>query len=143
MFIGLAATNYTDVAPSTLANRIGIGVDSGDTVLQLYASGSSAQTRSAITIVSGPNAGGNFPANTVSTDVYEFTLYAPPNGSNIQWRVERLNTGDVATGTISAAASLPANTQFLTAGLGRSTGTSGTGNAVALDIIGVYFESDN
>lgn len=134
MFVGLRQGTYSDTAPSGVANLLGVGCDSGDTTLQLYASGSAAQARVSL--------GANFPVNTISTDVYEVTLYAAPNGSTVTYRVERINTGDVATGVISAAASLPANTTFLAAAAARSTGTAGTGAAVGIDVVSGYFETD-
>lgn len=134
MFVGLTGANYTDVAPDSTNNKIGVGCNSGDTVLQLYASGSAAQPRTSL--------GASFPVNSPSTDVYELILYAPPNGSAVAYRVERLNTGDVASGTISAGANLPANTLFMTPVIARSTGTAGTGSAVGIDFISGYFGTD-
>jgi hypothetical protein len=135
MFVGISATTGapTDVAPSTLTNQIGIGCDNGDTVMQLYAAGGSAQARVSL--------GANFPVNTISTDAYELALFAPPNGSDIKYQVTRLNTGDVASGTISVAANLPSNTTLLTLQMWRSNG--GTATAVAIDMIQVYVETDN
>lgn len=132
MFVGLiASTINTYVAPSTRVNFIGIGCDSGDTVLQLYAAGAVAQPRISL--------GASFPVNTTSVDVYELTLYAQPNGLDIGYKVERLNTGDVTSGTISAAAQLPSSTTLLTPQLFRSNG--GTAAAVAFDLAYVYRES--
>jgi len=132
MFVGVIASAIaTDVAPSTQTNLIGIGVDSGDTVLQLYAAGSSAQSRVSL--------GANFPANTVSTDVYELALFTPPSGTTIGYRVTRLNTGHVASGTISAAANLPSDTTRLYPQMFRSNG--GTAAAVGFDFTHVYVET--
>jgi hypothetical protein len=135
MFVGLqSATGApTDVAPSTLTNLVGIGCDNGDTVMQVYAAAGSAQARTSL--------GANFPVNTVTTDVYELALFAPPNGSDIKYQVTRLNTGDVANGTISGASALPANTTLLTLQMWRSNG--GTATAVAIDMVQVYVETDN
>jgi hypothetical protein len=135
MFVGIAASAAapTDVAPSTLANIIGIGCDNGDTVMQVYAAGAAAQARASL--------GANFPVNTTNADVYELALFAPPNGSDIKYQVTRLNTGDVASGTISAGAALPSNTTLLTLQMWRSNG--GTAAAVAIDMVQVYVETDN
>jgi hypothetical protein len=133
MFVGIQTSGApTDVAPSTLANSIGVGVDNGDTVLQLYASGAAAQARTSL--------GANFPANTVSTDLYELSLFAAPNAADVKYELLRVNTGDRATGTISAGANLPASTQLLCPQAWRSNG--GTATAVAIDIGGMYLESD-
>ena len=132
MFVGLQASTVapTDVAPSTLVNQLGVGCDSGDTVLQLYAAGSGAQTRTSL--------GASFPVNTVTTDLYELALYAPPNGSTVMYQVTHVNTGAVATGTISAGANLPSTTTFMTPQIWRSNG--GTASAVAIDVTSLYTE---
>jgi hypothetical protein len=133
MFVGLYVRGSSTTAnPSTLANLVGVGCDSTDTVMQIYASGSAAQARTSL--------GANFPANTTSTDLYELILFAPPNGSNIQYQVTRLNTGDVASGTISAAANLPANTTWLCPAAYRNN--AAVASAVAIDICTMVFESE-
>ena len=133
MFVGLApmALILTDIAPSTLANLIGFGCDSGDTTLQLYASGAVAQARVSL--------GANFPVNTINTDVYEITIYAPPFGADIKWRVVRLNTSDLATGTVTGA-NLPASTTIMSPELFRSNG--GAASAVAFDFTHAYTETE-
>lgn len=134
MFVGLQASTAapTDVAPSTLTNLIGVGCNNGDTHLQLYAAGGSAQAR--------VDLGANFPVNTVSTDVYELVLWAPPNASSVFYRVTRLNTGDTVTGSVTGA-NIPSNTTFITPNYYRSNG--GTATAVALDLLSTYLETDN
>ncbi len=131
MFVGWKLA-YTDVAPSGVANEIGVGCDNGDTVLQLYAAGTAAQARTSL--------GVNFPVNTINTDVYELQLYCEPNGSTVRYRVERLNTGDVASSTISLAAALPASTTFMNPRMSRSNG--GAASAVGLDFFSMYAETD-
>jgi hypothetical protein len=135
MFVGLqgSAAAPTDVDPSTLANILGVGCDAGDTVLQLYAAGAAAQARVSL--------GANFPVNTVGVDVYELQLFCAPNSAQVDYRVTRLNTGHVATGTINVAANLPANTTLLTLNAYRSNGA--TGAATKLDVMGIYLESAN
>ncbi len=134
MFAGLKVSAVmTDVLPSAQVNQIGIGCDNGDTTLQLYAAGAAAQARVSL--------GASFPVNTISTDVYELILHTPPNGADVRYRVERLNTGDVASGTISAAANLPANTLFMAPQIWRSNG--GAASAASFDFMGGYFETDN
>lgn len=134
MFVGLNASGAAmgDVAPSTLANIIGVGCDNGDTVLQLYAAGAAAQARTGL--------GANFPVNTVTVDVYELILYAAPNGSTIEYFVRRCNTGHTASGSISAGAALPANTTFMAQHFFRSNG--GTATAVGIDLVSHYIETE-
>ena len=133
MLVGLSVrSNSTTGAPSALANVIGFGCDSTDTVMQLYASGSVAQTRTSL--------GANFPANTVSTDWYEAILFAAPNDTQVTYQLTRLNTGDVASGTISTAANLPATTTWMTPVIWRNN--AGVASAVAVDIGGCYLETE-
>lgn len=140
-FVGLSTAigAPTDVDPSGQTNILGIGCDANDTTLQLYAAGSSAQARAALVITSGPNVGGNFPANTTAVDMYELALGCPAGG-NVTYEVTRLNTGDVSKGVISAGASLPATTQLLTQQAWRSNGA--TAAAVALALFGMHGYTD-
>lgn len=129
-FVGLSSSTAapTNVEPSTLTNSIGVGHGAADTNLRLYYGGSAAQTPIDL--------GANFPANTLSVDMYELTLYCPPGVNNaVYYRIKRLNTGDIADGTLTAAApgtQLPANTTFL--GLQAWRSNNATALAVGLDI---------
>jgi hypothetical protein len=134
MFVGLispASILNTDTSPSTKTNLIGVGCNSGDTHLQLYAAGSVAQSR--------VDLGASFPVNTTNVDIYELTLYAPPNGTTVTYRLRRLNTGDTTTGVIANAANLPDTNVFLGPQFFRSNG--GTAAAVGIDVLTMYLES--
>jgi hypothetical protein len=124
-FVGLSSSTAapTNVEPSTLTNVIGIGHGAADTNLKLFASGATAQAPIDL--------GANFPINT-TTDVYRLTLSCAPNDTQITWRVARLNTAFSATGSITAAAALPANTQALAWQMWRTN--NATAVAVALDL---------
>jgi hypothetical protein len=133
LFAGLysSAAAIGNVNPSTLLNLVGVGCDNGQTTLRIMTNdGAGAAT--AIDL------GANFPSNTLSTDMYELALYAPPNGASIDYRVTRLNTGDVATGSL--ATDLPVNTQFLCPQVWRNNGA--TALAAGIDIANVYVETD-
>jgi hypothetical protein len=109
-FVGMTSSiaNPTNVEPSTLTNCIGVGQGAANTNLFIYYGGSAAQTPIDL--------GTSFPTNTSDTDWYELTLFAPPTSNNtVYYQVVRLNTGDVATGTLTGTAGtvLPANTTFL------------------------------
>ena len=137
-FVGTATTGSaaTDVEPSTLLNCIGVGNGASDTNLQLFYGGSTAQTPIDL--------GSNFPANTLSADLYELTLYSPPELlTTIYVRVERLNTGHVFETTISTASSavLPAVTFKLNL-IWAYRSNNATALAVGLDLISDYVESD-
>jgi hypothetical protein len=125
----------TNVEPSTLTNCIGVGRGAADTNLSLFYGGTAAQTPISL--------GANFPANTANVDAYELALFAPPDvAQTVYWQVTRLNTGHVASGTLTGgAAVLPADNVGLTpfqAWVSNNT----TAAAVAIDFISFYAETD-
>jgi hypothetical protein len=137
MFIGLrnSTATPTNVEPSTITNCIGVGNGVGNTNLFIYYGGSAAQTPI--------NLGANFPCNTNSADLYELTLFSPPNSNNsVGYRVQRLNTGDVASGTLTGVAgtALPASTTLLTLNDFRTNALSA--GVVSLDYVSIYIETD-
>jgi hypothetical protein len=131
-FVGLSASTGapTNVEPNTLLNSIGVVQLSTSNNLQMYAAGGSAGTPIDL--------GASFPANSLSADVYELALFSPAAGS-VAWQVTRLNTGNVASGTISA--NLPSATTLLCHQLWRTN--NATALAVGLDVCGIYIETDN
>lgn len=135
MFMGMRySSTPSNVEPSTLTYCIGMGHGASDTTMHIYYGGSAAQTPIDL--------GSSFPSNTTSTDVYELALFSPPNSGNVSWQVTRLNTGDVASGTISNTGTtiLPANTTLL-APWGYRTNNA-TAAAVGVDIMSAYIETD-
>lgn len=138
MFAGATTSggNPTNVEPSTLTNCIGVGHGAADTNLKLFYGGSSAQTPIDL--------GANFPANTLSTDAYELILYSPNyESSTVYWRVTRLNTGDVAYGSVvgTTTAILPAATAFMIPWLVWRSNNA-TALAVGIDFMFSYFDTD-
>ena len=136
-FIGLSSigTTPTNVEPSTLINSIGVGQGAANTNLFVYYGGSAAQTPIDL--------GVNFPTGTSNTDWYELTLFAPPSSTNtVYYQVVRLNTGNVASGTLTGTAGtvLPANTTFLGPRNWRTN--NATASAVTLAFGNMYLESD-
>ena len=135
MFLGMKDLVVpTNVEPSTLTNCIGIGHGAANTNLFLYYGGSSAQTP----IDLGPN----FPITHGSVNVYRLALYSAPNSGDVQFKVTRVNTGDIATGTITntGATVLPTNTTYLNLWGYRTN--NATGAAVAIDVMKMYIETD-
>jgi hypothetical protein len=138
-FAGVWATTSapTNVEPSTQTNCIGVAQLSSSTNLQIVYGGSVAQA--AIDL------GTNFPGNTLSTDLYELILFAPPNSNNtVYYKVSRLNTSFVAEGTLTAATpgtQLPLNTTLLSGPVIWKTNNSQSG-AVAFDLVGAYIGTD-
>lgn len=136
MFMGMGqgGTTPTNVEPSTVVNAVGMCHGAADTNFKICYGGSSAQTPIDL--------GANFPSNTRSTDMYELALFAAPNTGDIKYEVTRLNTGAVATGTISntSAAVLPQNGTLM-APWGYRTNNA-TALAVGLDVASAYIETD-
>lgn len=137
-FCGVNATSSTPSVtgnPNAYTNAIGLAQCNGSSNLQIVYGGSAAQTPIDL--------GSNFPAGTSSVDWYEFILFCSPAYNNkAVYRVERMNTGDVASGILTAATpgtQLPANTQLLGPRCWRSN--NATAAAVALDIGGFEFIS--
>ncbi len=139
MFVGVssATTAPTNVDPATLTNSIGMGHGSADTTMHIYYGGSAAQTPIDL--------GSNFPSNTRSTDLYDLALFAPVDSNNtVYYEVTRLNTGHVATGTLTGTAGtvLPSSSTLLSYHrLWRTNNT--TALAVGFDIVSDYIETDN
>lgn len=132
-FFGLTSATTaisTTQEPNALTNMIGIGCGLGHTTLRVYnndGSGTATET----------DLGANFPAND-SAAVYDFTLFAAPNASSVQYEVTNLTTGNRVTGTIST--DLPTSTTFLCWHGYMNNG--GTAAAVQFDIMRVYTETD-
>lgn len=132
LFIGLYASvsSIGNVNPSTLTGIIGVGADNGEVNLSImHNDGAGVATKVAL--------GANFPAQTLSTDLYELSLFCAPNASSVKWRLARLNTADVAEGTITT--DLPATTAFMCPQVWRNNGA--TALAVGLDIGHIYGET--
>ncbi len=134
--VGSSISAPTNVEPSTLTNSIGMGHGASDTTMHIYYGGSSAQTPIDL--------GSNFPSNTRSTDMYELALFAPTNSNNtVYYEVTRLNTGNVATGTLTGTAgtALPASATLLSYMRIWRTNNA-TALAVAYDLASDYIETD-
>ena len=88
-------------------------------------------------LVDSVDLGVGFPCNG-TTAVYELTMFAPASGANVNWQVTRLDTGAVASGTLTS--NFPSGTTLLTHQLWRTN--NATALAVGLDICGIYIETD-
>jgi hypothetical protein len=132
MFVGLSSTTAapTNVEPNTLVNSVGVAQLSTSTNLHFYCAG--ASTTTAIDL------GVNFPAATLSADAYELAMFSSASSGNISYRVLRLNTGAVATGTISTG--LPTSTTLMGHQIWRTN--NATALAVGIDVAGIYMETD-
>jgi hypothetical protein len=138
MFAGLWLLNSDPTAaalePSTLTKAICVGHGAADTNLKLFYGGTAAQTPIDL--------GVNFPTNTTGTDIYELTLHAPSNlTGTVYYRVERINTGNVASGTLSGAATvLPDATTQLSVNMWRGNGA--TAAAATLSFMHLYVQTE-
>ncbi len=143
-FVGMTAATAapTNVEPAALVNAIGIGHGAADSNLKLYCAGTATQTPIDL--------GANFPANTLSADLYDFTLWAARDGS-INWQVDRY-TGNSDTVAFSATGTFPNATPGTTAPSATNASTilgprawrsnNTTALAVALDVMIIAIHSD-
>ncbi len=81
--------------------------------------------------------GANFPVN-LSSDGFEFRMFATPNSSTIGWWAQRLGTGATQSGT--ASTDLPRNTVQLS--LEAAVGNGADALANNLECNRIYLESD-
>ena len=138
-FVGLSSGTSapTNVEPSTLTNVIGVGHGTSDTTMHVYYGGSAAQTPIDLSA--------SFPANTLSTDMYELILFSPSSSnSTVGYRVTDITTGAQASGTLTAATpgtQLPASTTYLGHRAWRTN--NATALAAGIDISSIYIETDN
>lgn len=136
LFCGLtASTSATSTSqdPAALTNCIGIGNAAADANLQiLHNDGSGTCTK--------VDLGASFPVpSSVNNAMYEAIFFAKPNDTEIGWRVVRLYTGDVASGTITSS-DIPTAGTFLAPHLYANN--NGVASAVILDFFRYYLESD-
>jgi hypothetical protein len=124
-FVGLVNTTGAigNVNPSTLINCIGVGSDSGDANLSLIFN-DAIGTASKITL------GASFPANGLSTQVYQVVFYSPPGQTYVDFYCLREDTGTRTNTRISS--DLPA--VLLAPQFWRNNGT--TALAVGIDVMG-------
>ena len=121
----------TTQSPSALTNCIFAGWDSADTQLQvMYNDAAGTCTKVAL--------GAGFPVNDTAA-VYQLDLFAAPNAASVGWRVKRLDTGAVASGTTTT--DLPAANLLLSWHAYANNG--GTAAAVVLAHLRTYLETDN
>ena len=131
-FVGMSATSFSNIDPSTMVNMIGIGTDNGDSTFSIFHNDDTG-TATKIPL------GANFPDHTLSQDLYELAVFCAPNSDRIGWEVTRLNTGHVARGV--ATTDLPNATASLNPSFNRNN--NATALAVAIDLVRLYIETDN
>lgn len=107
LFAGLStfsgASVNLDPTTDTTQSRVGVGINSNTGNFKIvHGAGGVAPT-----II---DLGSNFPVN--SSYLYSLTLYSPPNGSYIGYRVRNRSTGVDVSGQLTT--NIPNNTTFLT-----------------------------
>lgn len=130
-FAGLSASTgaATNVEPSTLVNSLGICQLSTSANLHIYGAGASAGTP--------VDLGANFPANGLSADAYEFSMFSGPSGA-VTWQVWKLGTAFTATGTFAAQ---PSSSTLIGHQLWKTN--NATALAVGFDVCSIYIETDH
>lgn len=135
MIVGLTSSTAaiaTTQNPSGLTNCIFVGNDAADGNLQIMhndAAGACVKV----------DLGASFPVpSSVNNAMYEAIFFAAPNASTVGYRVTRLDTGAVASGTLSTE--LPASTVFLAPHI--YVNNNAVASAVILDFYRYYVETD-
>lgn len=139
IFAGLSSTSTGSVCISdtVLANTCGLWHDttdpsSGAGAFNFVTKDATTATKQSITLANAIAAG----------NAYEFTMFCPPNGSTITWRLVDINNG--VTYTNSTSTTLPANTAFMQPQVQMSNGTANTVvTTTAIGVCSIYVESDN
>ncbi len=137
-FYGMTATTTalsisSTVSVSSLLNMIGIGNDAGDTALSIFCNATGTATKITLNATDFPC---NRTAGAASTDFFSFELFNDIGSSNVLYRVTNLNTGVVATGTISS--NLPTGTTLLAFQAIRTSGSSSNQCSFDFTKIGCY-----
>jgi hypothetical protein len=116
--VGLGTTFFGgigNIEPSTSVSCIMLAYDSTDSNMQIMHNDNSG-TCTKIDL------GSDFPARTLSTDLYRLELVTLPNTSIINYRVTRINTGHTATGTLTT--NIPSTSTPLTLGFWANNGST-------------------
>jgi hypothetical protein len=135
LIVGLTSTTTaisTTQSPSGLTLCVFVGNDAADANLNvMHNDGAGSCTKIDL--------GASFPVpSSVNNALYEVVFFAPPNASTIGYRVTRLDTGDVAAGTLST--DLPPSTTFLAPHI--YVNNNAVASAVILDFYRYYLETD-
>ncbi len=109
------ASPFGNVEPSTAVACVLLAYDSTDTNMQIMHNDNTG-TCTKIDL------GANFPARTNETDLYRLELYCATNGTQINYRVTRLNTGHQVSGTLTT--NIPTSASPLTLGFWRGNRTT-------------------
>lgn len=129
--IGLFGSTSLTAAttPSAQLNWIGCGFDATDSNLQVFYNGAAGSATKV-------DLGANFPRGTDA--VFDLTLFSPPNGSFIGYRVKRIDASYDTSGTITT--NIPAASTLLA--FHSKLNNNATASAVVTELMRVYIETD-
>lgn len=121
----------TDVQPSGLTDKFGIGWDAADANVQ-FMHNDNADTCTKVDL------GANFPVpSTDRTQVYQLRMYSLPGSGIVKYTLTDVNTGNSASGTIST--DLPAATTMLAPRVWMSVG--GTSSVIGIAFYDMWLKS--
>lgn len=134
VFVGLHTGTATigNIALTAIRTGVGFGINPGTNNWVVFCANATA----ANTV----DLGVDFPANTATTDMYEFMMFAKPNSSTVNYRVVNVRTGNDTSGTMNTAC-MPAVNTLMTWKVYLNNGANAT--AAGVDLSSLYIESDN
>jgi hypothetical protein len=113
------STGFLTAQPSTFANSVVLGANGGMTTLRIF--------NGSATVGTPTDLGANFPVPS-ATAAYEYVFFAPSNGTKIDYLVRRLDSRQVAQGTLTT--NIPVNNTALGHRTGLMVGTTAVANTV-------------
>lgn len=123
-----SATTVVSADPSALNNTMGFAVDAADNGAISFLTRGTAATKASTGFTIATRKG------------YDVFIFAPPNDTNIYWRIIDINAATEASGT--ATANLPTNTTLLTAGVLASNAALTPVTSIQLGLNKIYIETD-
>lgn len=136
LFVGLSDQNTSPVASDTLAgNCCGLWHDTTEaaSVLNFVTRNGTTATKAAITLA----------ANLAAGQCFDFFMWSAPNGSEIYYRLDEMNTGTTLVDT-STTTTIPLSTAFMGPTLQMSNGTANiTVTTTAMEVMACSVQADN
>jgi hypothetical protein len=129
-FVGMVSNYSSSINGGSQTQCIGMYFNPGDANWSVIGAQGSAGT--------GTSLGASFPATTSATDVYDITIMVAAGGTTGTYKIVRLNTGALATGTISTAPQTGNLLALCAIGTNLATGVS-----ASIDIMRMYVITPN
>ena len=131
-FIDQTAVLTNTLDPSTETNCLGFGADSADANFSFY-------HNDTVGSVTKELFNANFPAKTLSTDLYEGRIFCSPNNAAVYYSLENLSNGSYIEGNVTT--DIPSNTTLLSIHIWTNNGSGG--GACGIDVLTQYIETYN